>query len=49
MTIHDLNGKLINTVDMPLNKINLRNLSSGVYFLKFKIDNVHIMKRLIKE
>ena len=49
LTIYDLNGKLLITVEAPKSKVDLSNLSAGPYFLKFNVDDVLINKRIIKK
>ena len=51
--IYDINGRLVYPVisDLPANancKINLSNLSSGIYFLKAIIDNNVLVKKITK-
>jgi len=53
ISISDISGK--NVMQMPYsdsiqNKINLENLQSGVYFVKFTTkDNVSVVKKIVKE
>ena len=49
LNIYDLNGKLLERIKKPQLKINLNYLSTGVYFLRFNIDNVIVTKRIIKQ
>lgn len=47
--IYDLTGKHIAEMKNPDSSINLSHVTSGIYFLRFKVENVFIMKRIIKE
>ncbi|WP_412986292.1 T9SS type A sorting domain-containing protein [Pontimicrobium sp. IMCC45349] len=47
--IYDINGKHIKTINNPNLSIQTNDLSSGVYFIKFKIENSFVTKRIIKE
>jgi hypothetical protein len=49
ITIFDLLGKKVRTVDTPNNSINISDLSSGMYFLKFNVENKFVIKRVIKQ
>jgi len=42
-------GKKVRTVDTPNNSINISDLSSGMYFLKFNVENKFVIKRVIKQ
>jgi hypothetical protein len=47
--IYDISGKNIKRIDNPNSSIKTSNLSSGIYFIKFKIENSFVTKRFIKE
>jgi hypothetical protein len=47
--IYDLNGRYINSVFKPGTKIDFERISSGMYFLKFKIEDTIVTKRIVKE
>ncbi|GAA4896821.1 hypothetical protein GCM10023311_21960 [Flaviramulus aquimarinus] len=49
LSIYSINGKLLKRIKTPKTKINLSNLSAGIYFLKFNIDNVSVTKQVIKK
>ncbi len=52
-TMYDVNGKLVNTVDltnMSTEKtIDISKLASGVYIVQIESENASVVKRLIKE
>ncbi len=50
VSLYDITGKLINVKLEPANKkINLRNLASGTYILKVKINNQIVTEKIIKK
>lgn len=49
VTLYDVNGKAIKTMDRPKIKIDITGINTGVYFLKFNIENRIITKRIIKK
>ncbi len=51
LTIHDINGKLLNTINgnqQSHQKISINNLSSGVYFMNIESNKGSVTKKLIK-
>ena len=49
VTLYDVNGKAIKTMDRPKIKIDITGINTGVYFLRFNIENQIITKRIIKK
>jgi len=50
VAIYDVSGRLIETKSKILNnKIDIKNLEAGIYFLKFNLNGVTLLKRFIKE
>jgi len=47
--IFDINGKKVISINNPDSKIDVLNLESGVYFLKFYSDNKSVTKKIIKK
>ncbi|QHI38800.1 hypothetical protein IMCC3317_42000 [Kordia antarctica] len=47
--IYSTNGKLVMSKKLQNNKIDLFNLNSGIYFIKFQSQNKTIIKKIIKE
>tara|TARA_R110002096_G_scaffold429156_1_gene641716 strand:- start:170 stop:3304 length:3135 start_codon:yes stop_codon:yes gene_type:complete len=47
--IYDVDGRHINRVVKPGTQIDFERISSGMYFLKFKIENTFVTKRIVKE
>ncbi len=52
-TMYDVNGKLVNTVDLTSmtteKTIDISKLASGVYIVQIESENASVVKRLIKE
>lgn len=40
----DIHGKLIYTTEIRENKVDLTNLSSGIYFVKTDLENIGVLK-----
>lgn len=49
ITIFDLSGKKIRSETFSKNQIDIGNLSSGLYFIKFDVENKALIKRVIKK
>ncbi|MEW4922781.1 T9SS type A sorting domain-containing protein [Algibacter sp. 2305UL17-15] len=49
LTIYDINGKQVYKIEKPKNRINLQNISNGVYFLRFNVNNIYVTKRIVKQ
>ena len=46
---YDVSGRHINQIIKPGTEIDVRDLSAGVYFLKFRVENAFVTKRIVKE
>ena len=49
VSIYDLRGKKLLSINKNLNQLNLENLNSGIYILNIKTDQSFINKQLIKK
>ena len=49
ITIYDIIGKKVKKIIEPSNKIQIGDLSPGIYFLKFNVEQQFIVKRIIKK
>ncbi len=46
--VYDLSGKLVKTINpQAITKVNISDLSSGIYVLRMRIDSKSISKKLI--
>lgn len=49
IVIKDITGKTVETIIAPSNSIDITHLTKGIYFLHTQIDNIEVIKKIIKE
>ena len=49
LEVFDINGKLVTIYKKPCKKIDVSRYASGLYFLKFNVDDIVVSKRFIKK